>query len=58
MTNYEKIKDMSIEELAKFLAGKFECLECPCSGKFCDMPFDCDKSFHEWLESEAIHDQL
>ena len=29
MTNYEKIKDMSVEQMAEFLAFDVDCMGCP-----------------------------
>jgi len=47
MTNYEKIKQMSIDEMAEFIG---ECDYCnndlECNG-------NCDECCKKWLESEA-----
>lgn len=48
MTNFEKIKNMSVEELADFIAEMAECDRCfvYCSG-------DCKYSWEQWLKSEV-----
>lgn len=48
MTNYEKIKQMSVEEMA-------EKLPCPYNEYYLDCNKDCDckKCCKEWLESEV-----
>lgn len=58
MTNYEKIKAMSVEEMADY----FNCLSCYCSccpvcG--CDMTLEsCQKRIEKWLESEVEENML
>ncbi|MBR2300871.1 MAG: hypothetical protein IKA41_02850 [Bacteroidaceae bacterium] len=49
MTNHEKIKQMSPEELAAFLEGFMPCNRCRKRGNDCFPSFDIEK----WLESEA-----
>lgn len=54
MTNYEKIKEMTLEELATFLCNSFDeafnnCEECP-AREYCRK--GCN-GFKVWLESEA-----
>lgn len=48
MTNEEKIKSLSTEELADFICGLAYCNCCPicCSG-------GCEYSWEQWLKSEA-----
>ena len=48
MTNFEKIKNMSIEELANFIGGLTDCDHCPvyCSG-------GCKYSWEQWLKSKV-----
>lgn len=49
MTNYEKIKGMSVEELAEFLCDKSDCYE-----HRCYMYKECAKGDKKkWLESEC-----
>ena len=54
MTNYEKIKAMSVEEMAE-LFGRFSCLACPVSLE-CEKEVigrTCDELVEEWLLQEA-----
>ena len=52
MTNYEKIKNMTIDEMSKLLCHRDrDCKNCPC-----DNTYYCNKEikmFKKWLESEA-----
>lgn len=50
MTNYEKIKQMSVQELARLLNDDGICSCCAYQVLDCD---DCLKGHIEWLESEA-----
>lgn len=52
MTNFEKIKAMSVRNMAMFLCeiGQYGCFECPVYSA-CDIA-SCDE-LEEWLESEA-----
>ena len=59
ITNFEKIKKMSIEEMAQFLfVHEFsKCYDCGyyqmhCSGKYFD-DICCSMGIKHWLESEA-----
>lgn len=53
MTNFEKIKTMSTEELADFICGLADCRCCPiyCSDRTCKC------SWVEWLKSEVKNEQ-
>lgn len=60
MTNFERIKNMSVEELAKGLDRlSIDCKECPIC-EFCDnirsevrrVPF-CKTVWKQWLKSEV-----
>ena len=57
MTNYEKIKQMSVEEMARSAIPFFQCpydtpyVGCEMGKKFDD---DCIKCTKHWLESEAV----
>lgn len=54
MSNFEKIKKMSVEELAESFI-----LDCNCCIYFepcieaCDCDYDCKDGIKEWLESEV-----
>lgn len=59
MTNYEKIKAMSIEEMAeKILIMVETCVCCPAMGTTCirDDGKSCEQTVKEWLESEVKQD--
>lgn len=53
MTNFEKIKQMSVEEMADFLARMKYCCCCPIKA-FClnNDGIGCRNVFIKWLESE------
>lgn len=52
MTNYDKIKGMSVEELAEFLLKVNNYMDYGC--KFgSNKGRDCKDCFKEWLESEC-----
>ena len=54
MTNYERIKAMSVEEMAEFLDDAIdkECFCCVYKHKNC-YNIDCKTGYTEWLESEV-----
>ncbi len=54
MTNFEKIKNMSIDELADKLEESLVCDRCPISD-LCEgiVGGDCTKACMKWLKSEA-----
>ncbi len=52
MTNYEKVKDMSIGEMARILCDNTNCIYC----KFYDICCGIDEEvngYRKWLESEV-----
>ena len=55
MTNGDKIRQMSDEEIAKYLCN-FACIHCPASN-FCDLTIgntkSCKKVVLNWLKQEA-----
>ena len=54
MTNYERIKSMSIEEMAEMLAWEVDCYECPAAINGCSSDFNkCAEQQKKWLESEV-----
>lgn len=57
MTNYERIKNMSVEELAREINHITICPCMPCNDKHCtgvEVSTDrCVKGIIEWLESET-----
>lgn len=54
MTNFEKIKNMSVKELAEKLNESFACDRCPIND-LCDsiVGGNCTKVWIEWLKSEV-----
>ena len=52
MTRFEKIKAMTIEEMAAWLAKKMDCDNCYRGLITCDTK-ECKKWQTEWLESEV-----
>lgn len=54
MTNYEKIKAMSVEEMAKVMRDHIDCRACPVY-RTCHSPFGvmCPQALEEWLLQEA-----
>lgn len=62
MTNFERIKGMSVEELAEVFEDKVSSFDCDvCSSKYAEMDICGERSCHkfavkclkEWLESEC-----
>ena len=61
-TNYDRIKSMSVEEMAEFFEGHFDCNFCPESERLADNPLlkyeKCDEkcTYHitQWLLQEVI----
>lgn len=51
MTNYEHIKNMSLEEMTSFFNICFHCMMCPEAPLECDGR--CDFHLKEWLEGEV-----
>ena len=52
MTNFEKIKAMSIEKLAAIIMCPFDNVPDSCFDR------DCNKCCKEWLESEVQEDDI
>lgn len=50
MTNFEKIKQMSVEEFVSIFGKEFICELCS-ANEHCDAL--CSEHFKEWLESEV-----
>ena len=64
MTNYDRIKQMSIEEMAKMLANEIphgDCYGCNLEcATYMEDKFEncCTNAFYRWLESEASEQKL
>lgn len=62
MTNFEKIKNMSVNELAEKLNESFACDRCPLE-EFCDKhnsipDLGCTGIWGEWLKSEVQNNDI
>ena len=53
MTNYEKIKNMTLLQMNKLLDACGQCSTCPCDKTTCNSSNDCKEAFKKWLESEV-----
>ena len=54
MTNYDRIKDMNIDEMAEYFNGIFDCSNCPNDMFLCESKGSvCTKYIKQWLESEV-----
>ena len=53
-TNYDRIKAMSMEEMAEYFNGIFDCSNCPNDMFLCESEGSvCTKYIKQWLESEV-----
>ena len=52
MTNYERIKQMSVEEMAEYFCKYGGLPLCPLNAPHCRSN-ECPKCFKKWLESEV-----
>lgn len=53
MTNFEKIKQMSVEEFVSIFGDEFICELCSKGAKYAKCDAMCSEHFKEWLESEV-----
>ena len=54
MTNYDRIKAMSVEEMADYFNGIFDCSNCPNDMFLCESEGSvCTKYIKQWLEQEV-----
>lgn len=54
MTNFEKIKNMNVDEMATKLDESFACDRCPIEEFYeCVVGGSCTDTWKTWLESEA-----
>ena len=53
MTNYEKIKQMTVEEMADFIILKDDCECCHYADDDACDKFECRDGIKAWLEQEA-----
>lgn len=54
MTNYERIKSMSLDEMADYFNEIFDCRNCPIDMFLCEgYGYVCTKYIKRWLEGEV-----
>lgn len=54
MNNFEKIKNMTLDEMAKFLFKRTDCQECLADTDYCNYSVTrCLKTLKQWLQQEA-----
>ncbi len=53
MNNFEKIKAMSIDEMAEFIAENINCGSCCLTDTACSVDLECDEVVKQWLETES-----
>ena len=53
MTNFEKIKNMSLEEFAKIIRRYMNCRDCPMKLKCFPSRKKCFEVWEQWLKSEV-----
>lgn len=53
-TNYEKIKNMTLEEMAEFFDSHIMCELCPTYDFCVEEGEECRKIFKHWLQSESL----
>ena len=58
MTNYEAMRTMDKDDLAKFLSSIMDGKKCPASEKFCDGQRDCVDAILNWLNAESDDDTV
>ena len=51
MTNFEKIKSMSVKEMAEFIFDNYRCRKCACANNNCDGK--CKLGIAKWLKKEV-----
>lgn len=58
MTNYEAIKMMDKEELARFMSDVTACGNCPVSDRACDAMGTCSGAILNWLDKDSGDDTV
>ena len=53
MTNYDRIKSMSVEEMAEYLSDHWSCVDCAFEKDCDDNYISCHKNIKQWLEQEV-----
>ena len=54
-TNYDRIKSMSVEEMAEFIDKNYKCRKCAYYNKCCNG--DCTNGIIQWLLQEVNEDE-
>ena len=54
ITNYERIKNMTLEEMAEFFDSHIMCELCPTYDFCVEEGDECRKIFKHWLQSESL----
>lgn len=57
MNNFEKIKAMSIDEMAEFIAENINCGSCCLTDTACPVDLECDEVVKQWLQAESEDNQ-
>ena len=58
MNNYEKIKNMTLDEMARFLYKITDCQECLADTDYCNYSCTrCLKTLKQWLQAESEDNQ-
>ena len=52
-TNYDRIKSMSVEEMAEYLSDHWSCIGCAFEKDCDDNYISCHKNIKQWLEREV-----
>ena len=52
-TNYDRIKSMSVEEMAEYLSDHWSCVDCAFEKDCDDNYISCHKNIKQWLEQEV-----
>ena len=53
MTNYDRIKSTSVEEMAEYLSDHWSCVDCAFEKDCDDNYISCHKNIKQWLEQEV-----
>ena len=53
MNNYERIKNMTLDEMAEFIAENVNCDTCCLTDIACSVDLECDEVIKQWLQKEG-----
>ena len=57
MNNFEKIKNMTLDEMAEFIAENINCGSCCLTDTACPVDLECDEVVKQWLQQESEDNQ-